>query len=110
MPQAVLQSAVGEAIQDSGRAIFFGFLTGFLGFGVLVMSEVPGVVRFGSLVALSLAASFLASLVLLPSLILTIKSLGARLLSTARAAHSSDPSIQRQAGNEICSSVKPSAS
>ncbi len=108
--QPVLQTAVGEAIQDSGRAIFFGFLTGFLGFGVLVMSEVPGVVRFGSLVALSLAASFLASLVLLPSLILTIKSLGVRLLSTTHAGHSSAPSTQRQAGNEICSSVKTSAS
>ncbi|MCG8318511.1 MAG: MMPL family transporter, partial [Cytophagales bacterium] len=110
VPQPVLQTAVGEAIQDSGRAIFFGFLTGFLGFGVLIMSEVPGVVRFGGLVALSLAASFLASLVLLPSLILTIKSLGARLLSTARGTLPPEHPNQRQAGNEICSSVKPSAS
>ncbi len=108
-PHPVLQTAVGDAIHDSGRAIFFGFLTGFLGFGVLVMSEVPGVVRFGGLVALSLAASFLASLVLLPSLILTVKSLGARLLSTARGTLPPDPPNQRQAGNEICSSVKPSA-
>lgn len=105
-----LEQAVAQAIQASGPAIFFSFLTGFLGFGVLALGEVPGVARFGGLVAVSLSASVLASLVLLPSLILTIRSLGARLLSTARGTLPPEHPNQRQAGNEICSSVKPSAS
>ncbi len=107
---ASLEQAVAKAMQTSGPAIFFCFLTGFLGFGVLVLGEVPGVARFGGLVTVSLSASVLASLLLLPSLVLTIKPLGTKLRSSARTALPSDLPTQRQAGNEICSSVKTSAS
>ena len=107
---ASLKAAVGAGIEDSGRAIFFGFLTGFVGFGVLALSEVPGVARFGGLVAISLAASFLASLCLLPALILSLKALGRSLQASARPAASSNSDLHsRKAGEEICSSVKPSA-
>ncbi len=104
-----LKEALRRAIGDSGRAIFFGFLTGFLGFGVLVVSEVPGVARFGGLVAVSLAASLLACLALLPSLVLAIKPLGAKLMPGAGAQAAPSSSHQPEPGKEICSSVKSSA-
>ena len=104
-----LEDALRRAIEDSGRAIFFGFLTGFLGFGVLIISEVPGVARFGGLVAVSLGASFLASLVLLPSLILAIKPLATALISSARQPHPQTRNIERQSGEEICSTTSSSA-
>ena len=103
------EAAVADAIEDSGRAIFFGFLTGFLGFGVLALSEVPGVARFGALVAISLAASFLASLCLLPSLLLALKTLHTRLMPSAGAAAPASNTDQRKAGEDLCSPARPSA-
>jgi len=62
-----------EAIVDlypgTGRALLFNFAALVLGFGVLTTSEVVPLIRFGSLVAVGVSASFLASMTVLPALI-----------------------------------------
>jgi len=66
-----------EAIVDlypgTGRALLFNFAALVLGFGVLTTSEVVPLIRFGSLVAVGVSASFLASMTVLPALIKAIR-------------------------------------
>lgn len=57
----------------TGRALFFNFIAFLLGFGVLITSSVPPLVRFGFLIGVSVSASFLASMTILPALIYFIK-------------------------------------
>jgi len=54
---------------STGRALLFNFAALVLGFGVLVTSEVVPLIRFGSLVAVGVSASFVASMTVLPALI-----------------------------------------
>jgi uncharacterized protein len=53
---------------STGRALFFNFLAMSLGFGTLMISAVPPLIRFGSLVAVAMAVSFLASITVMPAL------------------------------------------
>ncbi|MBE9563768.1 MAG: MMPL family transporter, partial [Proteobacteria bacterium] len=77
---SVLISEQGKSINDAietlypstGRALFFNFLALSLGFGVLVTSDVVPLIRFGSLVAVAVSVSFLASLTVLPAMIKVI--------------------------------------
>ena len=64
-----LDEAIEELFPTTGRALLFNFLTVFFGFGVLVSSQVPGLIRFGSLVAVAVSASFIASMTVLPALV-----------------------------------------
>jgi hypothetical protein len=64
-----LDDAIEELFPTTGRALLFNFLTVFFGFGVLVTSQVPGLIRFGSLVAVAVSASFIASMTVLPALV-----------------------------------------
>lgn len=57
----------------SGRAQYFNFVAIALGFGALVSSDVPPLLKFGFLVAISVSAAFIASLLLLPPLALVLK-------------------------------------
>jgi len=57
----------------TGRALLFNFLAVGLGFGVLMTSQVPPLVKFGSLVAVAVTSAFLASLSLLPALVKVLK-------------------------------------
>lgn len=57
----------------TGRALLYNFLAIALGFGVLMTSEVPPLIKFGSLVALSVTTSFIASLTIVPSLAIILK-------------------------------------
>jgi predicted RND superfamily exporter protein len=57
----------------SGRAQFFNFVAIALGFGALVTSDVPPLLKFGFLVAIAVSAAFIASLLLLPPLALILK-------------------------------------
>jgi predicted RND superfamily exporter protein len=59
--------------KTTGRALLFNLLALALGFGVLITSSVPPLIRFGSLVAVSVFAGFLASLTLLPAIIYLAK-------------------------------------
>jgi len=58
---------------STGRALLFNFSALFLGFGVLVTSHVPPLIRFGSLVGVAALVSFLASQTVIPALIKVIK-------------------------------------
>ena len=53
---------------STGRALFFNFLAMSLGFGTLMISAVPPLIRFGALVAVAMAVSFLASITVMPAL------------------------------------------
>ena len=53
---------------STGRALFFNFLAMTLGFGTLMISAVPPLIRFGALVAMAMAVSFLASVTVMPAL------------------------------------------
>ncbi|WP_148862967.1 efflux RND transporter permease subunit [Marinobacter fonticola] len=68
-----LSVALTELYPTTGRALFFNLAAVGLGFGVLCLSDVPPLVRFGGLVALAVSASFIASITLLPALVLLVK-------------------------------------
>jgi len=51
----------------------FNFAAVFLGFGLLMTSHVPPLIRFGVLITVSIAVSFLASLTVLPALLMVVK-------------------------------------
>lgn len=58
---------------DTGRALLLNFIAVAGGFGVLMSSEVPPLVKFGGLVAVAVSVAFLSSLSLLPSLALWLQ-------------------------------------
>lgn len=57
----------------TGRALLFNYLAVACGFGVLIISKVVPLNIFGTIVVLSVTMSFIASLVLLPALVLVLK-------------------------------------
>ncbi len=64
-----MEEAFGQLFPSTGRALLFNFAAILLGFGVLTTSEVPPLVRFGSLVGVAVSVSFIASMTVLPALI-----------------------------------------
>ena len=58
---------------STGRALFFNFAAIALGFLVLVISEVPALIKFGILVVIAISAAFVASVAALPVLIKLLK-------------------------------------
>ena len=68
-----LEDALAALFPSTGRALLFSFSALFLGFGVLLTSHVPPLVRFGTLVGVAVGTAFLASLSLLPALILATR-------------------------------------
>lgn len=68
-----LADALADLYPTTGRALFFNLAAVALGFGVLCFSDVPPLIRFGELVALAVSTSFIASVTLLPALVLLFK-------------------------------------
>jgi len=68
-----IDEAITALYPSTGRALFFNFLALSLGFGVLISSEVVPLIRFGTLVAVAVSVSFLASMTVLPALIKVIE-------------------------------------
>jgi predicted RND superfamily exporter protein len=64
-----LETALLRLYPTTGRALAFNFLAVFLGFGVLAASRVPAIGQFGMLVAVCVAAGFLASLTVLVAVV-----------------------------------------
>ena len=62
-----------RVFESTGRALWFNLLAVALGFGVLMTSQVPPLVNFGMLVALSVSVAFFASLLLLPAFTLVFR-------------------------------------
>lgn len=65
--------ALIDLYPETGRALFFNFVAVAGGFGVLMTSEVPPLVKFGGLVAVAVSVAFLASVTLLPALVTLFK-------------------------------------
>ena len=68
-----LVTKLAELFPSTGKALLFNFLAIGLGFLVLATSEVPALIKFGTLVAVSVTASFLASMMVLPALTILFK-------------------------------------
>jgi len=64
---------VSQLYATTGRALLFNYLAVACGFGVLILSKVVPLNNFGTIVVLSVTMSFIASLVLLPALVLVLK-------------------------------------
>ncbi|PKM29982.1 MAG: outer membrane lipoprotein-sorting protein [Gammaproteobacteria bacterium HGW-Gammaproteobacteria-11] len=64
---------MAELFPTTGRALLFNLAAVALGFGVLCLSDVPPLIRFGGLVALAVGTAFVASVTLLPALVLMLK-------------------------------------
>jgi len=71
--QLSFDEAIEALYPTTGRALFFNFAALVLGFGVLVTSEVVPLIQFGSLVAVSVSVSFLASMTVLPAMVKAFK-------------------------------------
>lgn len=64
-----IDSAYGKFYQTTGVALLLNFLAIACGFGVLLISKVASLNNFGGIVAISIAASFIFSMTLLPALV-----------------------------------------
>lgn len=62
-----------EFYPSIGRTLFFNLLAIVLGFGVLISSKVIPLNNFGAIVVISVTASFIFSLTLVPTLIMKLK-------------------------------------
>ncbi|WP_375176279.1 outer membrane lipoprotein-sorting protein [Marinobacter mobilis] len=70
---ATVAERITVVFASTGRALWYNLLAVALGFGVLMTSQVPPLVNFGLLVALSVSIAFVASLVLLPALAVVLR-------------------------------------
>ena len=68
-----INEAYTEFYKSAGRALLFNLLALALGFSVLMTSSVPPLSQFGFLVAVAVLVSFVASMTLLPAIIVLIK-------------------------------------
>ncbi len=66
-------AALLELYPTTGRALFFNFIAVGGGFGVLMTSDVPPLVKFGSLVAIAVSVAFMASMTVLPALVKVLR-------------------------------------
>ena len=83
-----LRDAYSVLYPSTGRALLFNFAAIFLGFGVLVTSSVPALIRFGGLIGVSVAASFIGSMTILPALVYLIKPAFLGLRRTGKSSES----------------------
>ena len=67
------RQALLKFYKETGRALFFNFIAVSCGFGVLMTSSVPPLVKFGCLVAVAVTVAFIASMTLLPALVTILK-------------------------------------
>lgn len=71
--EAEINAQILAIFPTTGRALLFNFLAIACGFGVLISSKVVPLNNFGTIVALAVTTSFLASVTLLPALIKVFK-------------------------------------
>jgi predicted RND superfamily exporter protein len=62
------EERMSQLFPSTGRALFFNFAAMSLGFGTLMISVVPPLVRFGGLVTVAMTVSFLASIMVMPAM------------------------------------------
>jgi uncharacterized protein len=64
-----MAQSCAKLFPSTGRAILFSFSTVALGFGVLATSKVPPLINFGVIVSVTMTATFLFTLTVLPVLL-----------------------------------------
>lgn len=67
-----IKTAVVNAINEMGYSIIYSSIILFFGFGIFVFSSFGGTQALGFLVSFTLLIAFLANLIVLPSLLLTL--------------------------------------
>ncbi|MCY7294079.1 outer membrane lipoprotein-sorting protein [Alteromonas sp. a30] len=68
-----IKNAIYELYPSTGRALLFNYLAIAFGFGVLIISKVVPLNNFGIIVVLAVSMSFLASITLIPAIVLFFK-------------------------------------
>lgn len=64
--------AMTKLFPSTGRALLFNFAAVFFGFGVLMFSQVITLFNFGLLISIAVLISFIASITLLPAMLILI--------------------------------------
>jgi len=68
-----IQPSVYSALRERGVSMFYSSVVLFFGFSVFMISEFGGTVALGGLVSLTLFIAMLSNLILLPSLLISLK-------------------------------------
>ncbi|MFL2591172.1 MAG: RND family transporter [Flavobacteriaceae bacterium] len=68
-----IQQSVYAALKERGVSMFYSSVVLFFGFSVFMISEFGGTVALGGLVSLTLLIAMLSNLILLPSLLISLK-------------------------------------
>lgn len=68
-----IQKSVYAALRETGVSMFYTSIVLFFGFSVFMSSEFGGTVALGGLISLTLLFAMLANLILLPSLLISLK-------------------------------------
>ena len=68
-----IQPSVYNALRERGVSMFYSSVVLFFGFSVFMISEFGGTVALGGLVSLTLLIAMLSNLILLPSLLISLK-------------------------------------
>ena len=69
-----IQPSVYAALKERGVSMFYSSVVLFFGFSVFMISEFGGTVALGGLVSLTLLIAMLSNLILLPSLLISLKT------------------------------------
>jgi len=67
------ENPVQSALQHSGSALLISAVTTIFGFGVLMLSPIPAIQQFGLLTSLTIAYCLLASVLVLPVVLIWVK-------------------------------------
>ena len=68
-----IQPSVYRALRERGVSMFYSSVVLFFGFSVFMISDFGGTVALGGLVSLTLLVAMLSNLILLPSLLISLK-------------------------------------
>ncbi len=68
-----IQQSVYSALKERGVSMFYSSVVLFFGFSVFMISDFGGTVALGGLVSLTLLIAMLSNLILLPSLLISLK-------------------------------------
>ena len=71
--EGLTEAALLKLFPTTGRALLFNFLAVALGFSVLMTSDVPPLIEFGSLVAVAVSTAFLAAMMVVPALVMLVR-------------------------------------
>ena len=88
-----MQQAMVAFFPSTGRVLLFNFLAVGLGFGLLILSHVIPLVRFGALVTISIAVSFIASVTLIPAILRVFNPRFIRQAKSSSSTHSSSTQL-----------------